>query len=153
MAADHLDRGTYTGQFGFLYVEGKQEPGRYDQEHFLAARQWVPSLAHKGPANNGWEMDYEFGSFNDKALGAGDPLRVKQGQRVLFHFLNASPTENLRLALPGHKFHVIAMDGNPVPTPASVDVLEIAVGERIDAVVEMNQPGVWVLGSANDEAR
>ncbi len=153
MAMEHLDRSTYTGQFGFLYVEPKKEPGNYDQEIFLAARHWEPSLAHKGPPNNGWELDYKYCSFNDKSLGAGEPVRVRPGQRVLFRFLNASATEDVRLYLPGHKFKIIAMDGNPVPTPAEVDVLELAVAERADAVVEMNQPGVWVLGSIRDEER
>jgi FtsP/CotA-like multicopper oxidase with cupredoxin domain len=86
-------------------------------------------------------------------LGAGEPIRVKHGQRVLFHLLNASATENAVLALPGHSFKVIAMDGNPVPNPASVDVLSLAVAERVDAIVEMNVPGVWVLGSPLPEAR
>ena len=52
-------------------------------------------------------------------LGAGEPVRVKKGQRVLMRLLNASATENVALALPGHAFTVIAMDGNPVPNPAS----------------------------------
>jgi hypothetical protein len=29
-------RGTYTGQFAFVYIEPKSNPGRYDQEIFLA---------------------------------------------------------------------------------------------------------------------
>jgi FtsP/CotA-like multicopper oxidase with cupredoxin domain len=65
----------------------------------------------------------------------------------LLRLLNASATENVVLALPGHSFRVLAMDGNPVPRPQSVPVLSLAVAERIDAVVEMNSPGVWVLGS------
>jgi FtsP/CotA-like multicopper oxidase with cupredoxin domain len=56
-------------------------------------------------------------SINDKALGAGEPIRVKEGQRVLFHLWNASAIENRRTALGGHKFKVIALDGNPVPSP------------------------------------
>jgi hypothetical protein len=32
-------------------------------------------------------------------------------------------TEIRSLALPGHAFHVVALDGNPVPTPTSVPVL------------------------------
>jgi FtsP/CotA-like multicopper oxidase with cupredoxin domain len=48
---------------------------------------------------------------------------------------------------------VIALDGNPVPKPAAVDLLTLAVAERVDAIVEMNQPGVWVLGSTRDEDR
>ncbi len=45
------------------------------------------------------------------------------------------------------------MDGNPVPTPQSVDVMYIGPGERIDAIVEMKQPGVWILGATMDDAR
>jgi len=153
MAGSNLNQGGYTGQFGFLYVEPKSEPGNYDQEIFLAAHHWGPSLAHKGPGNNGWEIAYSACSLNDRALGHGEPVRVRQGQRVLFHFLNASATEDIKLALPGHQFNVIALDGNTVPSPRTVEVLQLAIAERIDAAVEMNQPGVWILGSPDDEDR
>jgi len=86
-------------------------------------------------------------------LGAGEPIRVKHGQRVLMRLLNASATENVVLALPGHTFKIIAMDGNPVPNPKSVEVLSLAVAERVDAIVEMNSPGTWVLGSTLAKAR
>jgi FtsP/CotA-like multicopper oxidase with cupredoxin domain len=71
----------------------------------------------------------------------------------MFHVLNASAIENRHLALPGHKFNVIALDGNPVPTPAAVDVLMLGPGERIDAWVEMNQPGIWIMGAPEDMVR
>jgi FtsP/CotA-like multicopper oxidase with cupredoxin domain len=80
-------------------------------------------------------------------------LRIKEGQRVLFHFLNASATENIQLALPGHQFRVVALDGNPVPHPQLVGVLELGTAERIDAVVEMKNPGVWILGTPKDDDR
>ncbi len=92
-------------------------------------------------------------SINDKALGAGEPIRVKQGDRVLMHLLNASASMNRKIALPGHRFQVVALDGNPVPTPQSVDVIYMGPGERVDAIVEMNQPGVWILGTSTDAAR
>jgi FtsP/CotA-like multicopper oxidase with cupredoxin domain len=69
------------------------------------------------------------------------------------HLLNASATENVVLALPGHTFKVMAMDGNPVSNPRQVEVLSLAVAERIDAIVEMNAPGVWILGSTLAESR
>ena len=78
-------------------------------------------------------------------LGHGEPIRVKQGERVLFHVLNASATEIRSLVLPGHVFRVVALDGNPVPTQADVPVLWLGTAERISAIVEMNRPGVWVL--------
>jgi len=86
-------------------------------------------------------------------LGAGEPLRVQAGQRILMRLLNASASQIHRLALPAHKFLVVALDGNPVPSPQLVSVIEIAPGERVDAIVEMNQPGVWILGELRDVAR
>ena len=50
-------------------------------------------------------------------------------------------------------FQVFALYGNPVPTRGVLDVLELGTGERIDAVVEMKNPGVWVLGTPKDDDR
>ena len=57
------------------------------------------------------------------------------------------------LALPGHTFHVVALDGNPVPTPRDVPVLWLGTAERVSAIVEMNHPGVWVMGDLADDDR
>jgi FtsP/CotA-like multicopper oxidase with cupredoxin domain len=92
-------------------------------------------------------------SINDKVLGAGEPIRVKPGERVLMHLLNASAIENKRIALPGHRFQVLALDGNPVPSPQFAEAVMLGPGERVDAMVEMNQPGVWILGGTDDMAR
>jgi FtsP/CotA-like multicopper oxidase with cupredoxin domain len=153
MAHGDLTRAGFSGQYGFAIVEPARHPGNYDQEICLAAHHWEPSLAHMGPADNGWEIAYQSATLNSKMLGAGEPLRVREGQRVLFRFLNASATDEIRLALPGHRFQVIAMDGNPVPRPQTVGFLYLDIGERIDALVEMNNPGVWILGSLKDEER
>jgi FtsP/CotA-like multicopper oxidase with cupredoxin domain len=74
-------------------------------------------------------------------------------ERVLFHVLNASATEIRSLALPGHIFTVVALDGNLVPKPASVPALWIGTAERVSAIVEMNHPGVWILGDLADDDR
>jgi FtsP/CotA-like multicopper oxidase with cupredoxin domain len=163
MAMGDLSLAAYTGQFGFLLVEGRDNPGRYDQEINLAIHHWEPSYvpmvekmrAHSEnmPQTSGSDVGYRYATINGHMLGFGEPIRVRKGKRVLLRLLNASATENTVLALPGHSFRVIAMDGNPVPNPRSVDVLSLAVAERIDAIVEMNNPGVWVLGSTLEESR
>lgn len=153
-AGTDLTQGMYSGQFGFLYIDPKSEPGNYDREVFLAIHQWEPSTAiHMGPPNNGLEVSYQYASFNGRMLGHGDPIRVREGERVLFRLLNASATDDLRLALPGHQFQVIALDGNPVLTPRTVNMLQIGVAERIDAIVEMKQPGIWIFGSTSEDER
>ena len=169
MAMSDLNRGAYTGQFAFVYVEPKHNSGQYDQEVFLATHEWEPIYTTeeepdealpppppgvtKDPKPNGWEIGYQRFTINGKCLGHGDPIRVKEKQRVLFHFLNASATENIQLALPGHQFLVVALDGNPVPQPQLVDTLELGTAERISAIVEMKKPGVWILGTPKNDDR
>ncbi len=162
-AMDNLTLGAYSGQFGFLLVEGAPGPAPWDAEVELAIHHWEPAFvpmvetmrreSANAPQTTGSDVGYRYATVNAHMLGAGEPLRVKQGQRVLLRLLNASATENVVLALPGHRFKIIAMDGNPVPSPQTVAVLALAVAERVDAIVEMDTPGVWVLGSTNAESR
>ena len=179
-AGGDLNRGNYTGQAGPVYIEPKNNPGAYDREIFLVMKEFEPSFSRGGDMAmdflagepikelqqlgkradeaakekaKGFEVGYERFSINGKMLGAGDPLRVKPGERVLFHVLNASAGEIRSLALPGHLFRVVALDGNPVPTPAEVPVLWLGTAERISAIVEMNHPGVWVMGDLADDDR
>jgi FtsP/CotA-like multicopper oxidase with cupredoxin domain len=152
-AGRDLKRATYTGQYGFFYVEPKQEPDAFDSEVFLALHGWDPFMSTMGDDEGGLEVAYKRFSINSHALGSGEPLRVKEGQRVMLRILNASATMLHRLALPGHRFHVVALDGNRVPTPRDVDVLELGPAERIDAIVTMDSPGVWILGEPDDRMR
>jgi FtsP/CotA-like multicopper oxidase with cupredoxin domain len=175
-----LNRGTYTGQAGALYIEPKNNPGAYDREVFLVMKEFEPTLSRGGdmamdflagdPISElqqigkradeeakekakGFEVGYERFAINGKMLGFGDPIRVKQRERVLLHILNASAGEIRSLACPGHVFRVVALDGNPVPTPADVPVLWLGTAERISAVVHMNHPGVWVMGDLDNDDR
>jgi FtsP/CotA-like multicopper oxidase with cupredoxin domain len=181
-AGADLHAGQYSGQVGPLYIEPKHNPGGYDREVFLVLKEFEPSLSQGGdmaqdfltPATrvkeletagessmkaslakgipHGYEVGYRYFTINGRMLGHGEPVRVNQGERVLFHILNGSATEIRSLALPGHSFKVVALDGNPVPTPAEVPVLWLGTAERISAVVEMNHPGVWIMGDlANDD--
>jgi FtsP/CotA-like multicopper oxidase with cupredoxin domain len=86
-----LHRGSYTGQFGFFMIDSANDPGRYDQEVFLALREWQPYLTTmdqdemavdpddplpEKPGTldqrpNGLEVGAPLYSINDKMLGAG----------------------------------------------------------------------------------
>jgi FtsP/CotA-like multicopper oxidase with cupredoxin domain len=175
MPGSNLYGGLYTGQFAVVYIEPDHDPGSYDQEVFLATHEFDPLYssgeteeegakaedptleaevkADKSQKSNGWEVGYQTFTINGRCLGYGDPIRVKEGQRVMFRILNASATETIELALPGHEFYVIALDGNPIPRPGKVKVLQLGSAERVDAIVEMKNPGVWILGTPMDEDR
>jgi FtsP/CotA-like multicopper oxidase with cupredoxin domain len=182
-AGADLNRGQYSGLVGPVYIEPRNNPGTYDREVFLTLKEFQPTFSRGGDMDmdflspsatvtelkeagersmkaslakgmpKGYEVGYDAFTINGRMLGHGDPIRVKQGERVLFHVLNGSAGEIRSLALPGHTFLVVAMDGNPLPKPVRVPGLWIGTAERISAVVEMKHPGVWVMGDMSDDDR
>jgi FtsP/CotA-like multicopper oxidase with cupredoxin domain len=182
-AGANLSAGQYSGQVGPVYIEPKSSPGNYDREVFLVMKEFEPTFSRGGdmdmnflsPATraksleeagessmkaslakgmpHGFEVGYGSFAINGRLLGQGDPIRVKAGERILLHVLNGSATEIRSLALPGHTFQVIALDGNEVPNPVKVPVLWLGTAERISAIVDMNHPGVWILGDLDNDDR
>jgi FtsP/CotA-like multicopper oxidase with cupredoxin domain len=182
-AGADLAAGQYSGLVGPVYIESRENPGNYDREVFLTLKEFEPTLSRGGdmamdflsPATevpslkdrgetamkaslakgnpHGYEVGYRSFTINGKMLHHGEPIRVKQGERVLFHVLNGSATEIRSLALPGHAFTIVATDGNPLPKPVRVPGLWLGTAERVSAVVEMNHPGVWVMGDLADDDR
>jgi FtsP/CotA-like multicopper oxidase with cupredoxin domain len=149
MANGGVSKSTYTGQFGMLIVESGDDPGSYDVEVPILLHEWEPRIGRDGsPA-----VIYRSQSINGKMLGFGEPIRVRQGQRALLRIVNASATLHHRLAFAGHVFEVIALDGFAVPRPGRVPVVGLAPGERVDAIVELDQPGIWVLGEVDNQQR
>ena len=182
-AGASLVAGQYTGLVGPIYIEPKENPGNYDREVFLTLKEFEPTYSRGGdmamdflsPATtvkelkdagedamkaslakgmpHGFEVGYGSFTINGRMLGHGEPVRVKEGERVLFHILNGSATEIRSIALPGHSFTVVALDGNAIPKPVSVPGLWLGTAERISAIVEMNHPGVWIMGDTADDDR
>jgi FtsP/CotA-like multicopper oxidase with cupredoxin domain len=182
-AGANMAAGQYSGQVGPVYIEPRNEPGRHDREVFLVLKEFEPTLSRGGDMamsflaprarvraleargeaamkaslakgmRPGYEVGYRSFTINGRMLGHQDPIRVKAGEHVLFHVLNGSATEIRSLALPGHTFRVMGLDGNLVPSPAAVPVLWLGPGERVSAIVQMNHPGVWILGDLADDDR
>jgi len=93
MSMSDLQRGTYSGQFHFVYVEPEDNPGRYDREFFLTTHEWEPiftteemsdeepdaeqraraAALPKDPKPNGWEIGYQKFTINGRCLGFGEP--------------------------------------------------------------------------------
>jgi FtsP/CotA-like multicopper oxidase with cupredoxin domain len=143
-AGGDLTRGLFSGLHAPLYIEPASHPGDYDAEAFLTLHDWSGRFLASGDGN--MAPAYDFSTINGKMLGSGEPIRVKPGQRLLLHVLNSSATDVHWIALAGHTLRVIALDGNPVASPQSVPMLQLAPAERVSAIVELNNPGVWILG-------
>jgi FtsP/CotA-like multicopper oxidase with cupredoxin domain len=180
-AGADLRAGQYGGQVGPVYIEPAHDPGAYDREVFLTLKEFDPAFSRGGDmpmdflspaepdralrdrgesamqaslaggAPHGYEVGYGAFSINGRMLGHGEPIRVKTGERVLLHIVNGSATEIRSLALPGHTFNVVALDGNPLASPVDVPVLWLGTAERISAVVEMRRPGAWILGDTGED--
>jgi FtsP/CotA-like multicopper oxidase with cupredoxin domain len=150
-AGNDLKRATYSGQFGCFYIEPKHEPGGYDQEIFLTLHDWNAYKSVSGDSS--MEPAYENSTIDGRMLGFADPIRVREGQRVLFRILNASASLVHWLGLAGHQMSVLAMDGNAVPIPGPVPAIRLGPAERIDVLVTMNRPGVWILGETREVYR
>jgi FtsP/CotA-like multicopper oxidase with cupredoxin domain len=143
-AGKDLSKGQYSGQHGCLLIESHENAGNYDREIFLVLHDW---RGHFEGSDDGFMNPvYDVSTINGKMLGFGEPMRCKQGERVLMHILNSSPTEVHWIALAGHAFYVVALDGNVVPRPKTIPMLRLAPAERVSAVVEMKSPGIWILG-------
>ncbi|MEG9436687.1 multicopper oxidase family protein [Edaphobacter sp. HDX4] len=143
-AGRDVKKGLYSGQYGFLWIEPRENPARYDQEFFLALHDWNAMIL--GSDDGSMSPVYDYSTINGKTLGFGEPLRVKEGQRILVHVVNTSATEPHWLALAGHKLRVVALDGHAVPSPQTVEMIHLSPAERVSVEVDMNHPGVWVLG-------
>jgi FtsP/CotA-like multicopper oxidase with cupredoxin domain len=83
-------------------------------------------------------------SLNGKGFPATQPLTAKQGEKVLIRYMN----EGLMIHpmhLHGMPMTVIAQDGYLLPQPYRCDTLNIAPGQRFEAIVEATEPGVWAF--------
>lgn len=99
----------------FSHDRAGENSGRYDREIFLGLHDWG---GHFQGGDDGYMNPvYDVSTINGKMLGFGEPIRVKQGERLLMHVLNSSPTEVHWVALAGHSFKVVSLDGNPVSQP------------------------------------
>jgi len=83
-------------------------------------------------------------SLNGKSFPATQPLTAKKGEKVLVRFMN----EGLMIHpmhLHGMPMTVVAQDGWLMPQPYKCDTLNIAPGQRFEAIIEATELGVWAF--------
>jgi FtsP/CotA-like multicopper oxidase with cupredoxin domain len=81
-------------------------------------------------------------TLNGKGFPATEPLVLQQGETARIRYMN----EGLQI----HPMHthgmaqqVIAKDGYPLPQPHLEDNVLVSPGDRVDVIVEPEEPGVW----------
>ncbi len=83
-------------------------------------------------------------TINGKSFPSTAPIVAKLGEKVRVRYMN----EGLQIHpmhIHGMYMQVIAQDGAPLPQPYLCDTLNIAPGQRFDAIIDCQDPGVWAF--------
>jgi FtsP/CotA-like multicopper oxidase with cupredoxin domain len=83
-------------------------------------------------------------TLNGKSFPATAPIFAKVGERVRVRFMN----EGLMIHpmhLHGMYMRVFAADGAILPQPYDCDTLNIAPGQRLDVLIDCQNPGAWAF--------
>jgi FtsP/CotA-like multicopper oxidase with cupredoxin domain len=100
------------------------------------------------PYDREWVMvlnDLSLGfTINGKSFPATEAFAVKQGERLLIRFLNEG-VMNHPMHLHGMPMQVFAKDGWPINPAQLCDTIDVAPGNRYDAIVEATEAGVWAF--------
>ncbi len=83
-------------------------------------------------------------TINGKGFPATAPYVAAPGERVRFRFMNEGQLVH-PIHLHGLTYEVFARDGYPLPQPFRCDTITVAPGERWDAIVVADNPGVWAF--------
>ncbi|HEV2249351.1 MAG TPA: multicopper oxidase domain-containing protein [Candidatus Limnocylindria bacterium] len=83
-------------------------------------------------------------TINGKGFPATAPYTATLGQRIRFRFMNEGQGIH-PVHLHGLTFEVFARDGYPLPAPFRCDTLNVAPGERWDAIVVADAVGAWAF--------
>ncbi len=83
-------------------------------------------------------------TINGKGFPATSAYIAKLGERVRFRFMNEGNMVH-PIHLHGLTFEVFARDGYPLPQPFRCDTITVAPGERWDAIVAADNPGLWAF--------
>lgn len=89
------------------------------------------------------DLNHGF-TINGKSFPATEALYANLGERVLIRYMNEGIMHH-PMHLHGMPMSVFAKDGYPINPPQMCDTLDVAPGNRYDAIVEATEPGVWAF--------
>lgn len=86
----------------------------------------------------------DYFSVNGKSFPYTQPIRVKKGDVLRMRFYGAGD-ETHQMHMHGHDMLITHKDGYPLANPYYVDTVPVGPGERYDVIVEMKNPGYFVM--------
>lgn len=135
------------GMWGPLIVDPKNPTAlekRVTKDVIMMLSSWDSKYAGKYGDGGGPHDTPNYFSMNGRSFPLTQPLRMKKGDVVRFRFIGAG-AEVHSMHTHGHDLLVTHKDGLPLPAPYYVDTLLIGPGERYDAIMEMDNPGLFMI--------
>ncbi|MCB0220867.1 MAG: multicopper oxidase domain-containing protein [Chrysiogenetes bacterium] len=133
------------GMWGPIIIDPK-EPAeiekRVTKEAILMFSGWNSEVAGVYGKGGHPTEGIDYFSINGKAFPTTQPLTVKKGDVLRLRLFSVS--SEVAFHLHGHDVLVTHKDGLPLESPYYADVIPLLPGERIDGIVEMNNPGLWI---------
>lgn len=133
------------GMWGPMIVDPK-EPTAIEKEvtkdAILMFSGWNSEVAMELGKGGHPHEKYDYFSINGKSFPLTQPLRVKEGDVVRLRLYGASIPVSFHTH--GHDMLVTHKDGLPLPAPYSADVVDVPIGGRLDVIVRMDNPGLWI---------
>ncbi len=135
------------GMWGPLVVAPKKPSKlekRVTQEAIMMLSSWDTVYADKLGQGGGPLDTPNYFSMNGRSFPYTQPIRVEKGDVLRIRFIGAG-SEFHSMHLHGHDMLVTHKDGTALPHPYYADTVPIGPGERYDVIVEMNNPGLWMM--------
>jgi plastocyanin len=134
----HQDPGPVEGhaEHGVMTLHGDNPPLHEHKTDKVIERGWYPEIY---PPH---QDVYDGFTINGRSFPFTEPLIVKQGERVRIRFINAGYVEHF-MHTHSQKFIVVARDGSYVNEPQKRDTVGIGPGQRVDIILEADNPGTW----------
>ncbi len=105
---------------------------------------WDSNYAEKLGSGGSPVEPSNYFSINGRSFPTTQPINVKKGDVVRFRMFGAGG-ELHSIHIHGHDMLITHKDGLPLPAPYYADTILVAPGERYDAIMEMNNPGIWMV--------
>lgn len=123
-------------EHGVMTLHGDVPPMHEHESDKVKKRNWYPETyqAHQDV--------YDGFTINGRSFPFTEPVIVKKGEKVRIRFINAGYMEHF-MHTHSHKFTVVARDGSYVNEPQKIDTVGIGPGQRVDIILEANNPGTW----------
>lgn len=141
------------GMWGPLIVDPKQ-PSELEKtvtrDVIMMMSSWESAYANTYGKGGAPQDVPDYFSINGRSFPMTQPIRVKKGDVMRLRFIGAGGDIH-QMHLHGHDMLVTHKDGYPLTTPYYADTIAVGPGERYDAIVQMNNPGRFMMHDHADK--